>query len=327
MTTTGLPFDDIRNLVRQLPEVDSAAAERTREIFAGAGPAERLGRVEDLAAWFSGAGGRSPARVGKPVIALFAATHGVARRLGTDDPVALARARVEEIAAGAAPVSHLCASGNLGLNVFDLALEVPVGDITGEAALDERGCAATIAFGMEAVATGADLIGLGVADNAADPGAMALISALTGRQADTWANAEPEERAVIVEALATHEGHLSDPLEALRRLGGRELAALVGAILAARTQKVAIILGGLAPTAAAAVLHAMAPRAVDHCVLATTADPVHRQVAEGMGLAPLFDLGAGGGQDGVAAAMAANMVKSAVDLAASMADVRTRQQR
>lgn len=326
MTTSGLPFDDIRNLVRELPEVDSAAAERTRGFFTGAGRAERLGRLEDLAAWFSGAGGRSPARVGNPVIALFAATHGVSRQLGTDDPVAAARGRVEEVAAGAAPVSHLCAGGNLGLNVFDLALEVPVGDITKVAALDERGCAATVAFGMEAVATGADLIGLGVADTAADPGAMALISSLTGRQADAWDKIDPQERRVIADALKVHEGHLSDPLEALRRLGGREVAALAGTILAARTQKVAVVLGGLAPTAAAAVLHAMAPRAVEHCVLAAAVDPIHREVAGKMGLMPLLDLGEAR-QDGVAAALAVNLVKSAADVAAGVAEVRSRQQR
>ncbi|WP_274424098.1 nicotinate-nucleotide--dimethylbenzimidazole phosphoribosyltransferase [Chelativorans sp. YIM 93263] len=326
MTTSGLPFDDIRNLVRQLPEMDSAAAERTHGFFAPVGWAEGLGRLEDLAAWFSGAAGRSPARVGNPVIALFAATHGVSRRLGSDDPVAAARDRVEEIAAGAAPVSQLCASGNFGLNVFDLALEVPVGDITEVAALDERGCAATIAFGMEAVATGADLIGLGGADTAADAGAMALISALTGRQADAWEQIKPQERSVIADALNAHDGHLNDPLEALRRLGGREIAALVGAILAARTQKVAVILGGLASTAAAVVLNAMTPRAVEHCLLAAAVDPVHREVAEEMGLVPLLDLGEVR-QDGVAAALAANMVKSAVDVAAGVAEVRSRQQR
>ncbi|MFC6486580.1 nicotinate-nucleotide--dimethylbenzimidazole phosphoribosyltransferase, partial [Nitratireductor sp. GCM10026969] len=159
MTTTGLPFDDIRALARGLPALNGAAASRVHETMAGL----HLGRMEDLAAWFAAVTGRTPPRVLRPVVALFAATHTVSRHLGSADPVREAQARVEEIAAGAAPVSQLCAANDLGLNVFDLALDLPVGDVTETAALDERACAATIAFGMEAVAGGADLLCLGAA--------------------------------------------------------------------------------------------------------------------------------------------------------------------
>lgn len=321
MTTSGLPFDDIRNLAAQLPAVDTASAARVRAILSSRGGT--LGQLEDIAAWFAAATGRFPPRVVKPAVALFAATHGVSTRLGIGDPVGEARARVEEIASGAAPVSHLCASGNLGLNIFDLALEMPVGDITREPALDERGCAATVAFGMEAVASGADLICLGTADSVSDPAAKALLAALVGRGSNTWQMSGQGLQTVIAMALKAHAGHLRDPLEALRRLGGREIAALVGAILAARTQKVAVILGGVAPTAAAAVLHALNPRALDHCLLASTVDQTHRAVAEAIGMRPLMELRAHG-QDGAAAAVAAGIVRAAGDAAVGMADVRAR---
>lgn len=321
MTTSGLPFDDIRNLAGQLPAVNHTAGERVRAVFTSRDGT--LGQIEDVAAWFAAATGRFPPRVVKPGVALFAATHGVSSRLGAKDPVVTARARVEEIASGAAPVSHLCASGNLGLNIFDLALEMPVRDITQEAALDERGCAATVAFGMEAVATGADLVCLGAADGSSDPAAMALLTALAGRESDTWSEAGQGGQAIIVHALKAHAGHLRDPLEALRRLGGREIAALVGAILAARTQKVAVVLGGLAPTAAAAVLHTLNPRALDHCLLATATGQTHRKIIEMIGLKPLMELGTRG-QDGVAAAMAAGIVRAAGDVASGMAEVQAR---
>jgi len=316
--TSGLPFDDIRNLMRQLPPLNSGIADQVRRDLAQTVTGS-LGRIEDLAAWFAGVTGRTPARVNKAVVALFAATHAVSRRLGVADPVGSARARVEEIAAGAAPVSHLCAAGNLGLNVFDLALELPVEDITRAPALDERAAAATMAFGMEAVATGADLICLGTADGAADFAGKALLSALAGTRGTEWAEAE---NAVIAEALRVHRNHLEDPLEAMRRLGGREIAALAGAILAARMQGVAVILDGVAATSAAAVLHALNPDAIAHTLLAASLSETHNHAAARIGLKPLLDLDAS--EAGVAAAIAAQMVKSAGDISAGMAEVRAR---
>ena len=58
--------------------------------------------------------------------------------------------------------------------------------------------------------------------------------------------------AAVEAALARHREHLKDPLEMLRRLGGREVAAIAGAILAARLQRIPVILDGYVTTAAAA---------------------------------------------------------------------------
>ena len=79
-------------------------------------------------------------------------------------------------------------------------------------------------------------------------------------------------------ALALHGSHREDPLEVLRRVGGREFAAIAGAIIAARMEKVPVILDGFAATAAAAVLHARQSRhALDHCLLAQRpTEPGHR---------------------------------------------------
>ncbi|MCT7375533.1 nicotinate-nucleotide--dimethylbenzimidazole phosphoribosyltransferase [Chelativorans salis] len=323
MTTSGLPFDDIRNLASQLPGLNEAAAGYVRGHLSGEGGERALGRLETLAAWLAAVTGRAPARVARPAVALFAASHGIARHLGTGDPVAEARGRVEAIASGAAPVSHLCAAGDLGLNVFDLALDLPVGDITEAPALDERAAAATMAFGMEAVALGADLLCLGAVGGAADLSAMAVLSALQKGGAEEWTEAGEEAAVLLGKALRTHEGHLGDPLEVVRRLGGREIAALAGAILAARTQKVAVILDGLAATAAAAVLHTLNPTALDHCLLADTRSEQHRKAAERSGLRPLLDLGTNG-HDGIGAVLAAGLVKAAGELGAGMAEVKAR---
>jgi nicotinate-nucleotide--dimethylbenzimidazole phosphoribosyltransferase len=319
--TSGLPFDDIRNLAGQLPALNAAAAERARAELGDR--SEALGRAGGMVAWFAGATGHVPARVSRPVVALFAATHALSLRLGVGDPVAEARARVEAVASGAAPVSPLCAAGNLGLNVFDLALELPVDDITAGPALDERAAAATMAFGMEAVATGADLVCLGTIGAAGDPSAMALMSALSGGDGREWAGEAGDSAGAIFHAIRTHREHCRDPLEAMRRLGGREIPALAGAILAARTQNVAVVLDGLAATAAAAVLHALNPHALAHCMLAAAVSPQHETVARRLGLEPILKLGPVS-EGGIAGALAVGVVKSAGEISAGMSEVRRR---
>ena len=123
----------------------------------------------------------------------------------------------------------------------------------------------------------------------------------------------------MARALACHAGHLSDPLEVLRRLGGREIAAMAGAILAARMQKVPVIVDGFVSTAAAAVLHAMDPQALDHCLFGhVSAEPGHIRALETMNKVPLLALGMRLGE-GTGAALAAGIVKAAAECHSGMA--------
>jgi nicotinate-nucleotide--dimethylbenzimidazole phosphoribosyltransferase len=318
--TSALPFDDFRQLLAKLPGPDEAAAQRVRDLFAAAGAGGgTLGRVEDIAAWLAAWSGRAPPAIQRPLVAVFAGNHGVARHGISTRRVEETAEAVELCAAGGAPVNLACLAHGLGLKVFDLALHLPSGDITREAALDERGCAATMAFGMEALAGGTDLLCLGAMGTGSRTVAAALFAAVFGGGGADWIGMNDESDgdttahsvAAIDAALAFHDRHLADPLEALRRVGGREFAALTGAILAARMQKVPVLLGGHAALAAAAVLHAANPTALDHCLLASLPpQPGPRKAAERLGLVPLLDLGIdhGGGFD---SALAAGLVKAA----------------
>ncbi|RUT90721.1 nicotinate-nucleotide--dimethylbenzimidazole phosphoribosyltransferase, partial [Mesorhizobium sp. USDA-HM6] len=108
-------------------------------------------------------------------------------------------------------------------------------------------------------------------------------------------------------------------LEALRRVGGREFATICGAILAARMQKIPVLLDGFVSTAAAAALHAANPGALDHCLLASLSpEPGHAKVAARLGLEPLLDLGLAHGE-GVGAGLAAGLVKAAALTSSGMA--------
>ncbi|WP_296742467.1 nicotinate-nucleotide--dimethylbenzimidazole phosphoribosyltransferase [Mesorhizobium sp.] len=325
---TSTPFDDFRNLLAALPAADDTAEARVRALFAKTDkPRASLGRVEETAAWLAAWSGSAPPAVNRPLVAIFAGNHGVVRHAVSPRPVAATANAVELCAAGGAAINQVCIANDLGLKVFDLALDIPTGDITEEAALDERGCAATMAFGMEAVAGGADLLCLGDLGVGNSTVGAALCAALFGGQGADWvgpgsgadAALMARKAEVVDRALAFHGADLNDPLEALRRVGGREFAAICGAILAARMQKIPVLLDGFVATAAAAVLHEVNPAALDHCLLGSLSpEPGHVRIAERLGLQPLIDLGVSHGE-GFGAGLAAGLVKAAALTSSGMA--------
>lgn len=321
MTTSGLPFDDFRNLVARIEGPDEAAAARVRDLYAATGkPRGSLGRLEDIAEWLAAWTGRAPSVINRPLVAIFAGNHGVAVNHAISPRAAASTAQLVELtAAGGAAINQFCIASNLGLKVFDLALDLPTEDITRDAALDEKSCAATMAFGMEAVADNVDLLCIGDLGVGNTTVAAALFAALLGGTGADWVGSGSgadrsmvtRKAAVVDTALALHGAHLKDPLEALRRVGGREFAAIAGAILAARLQRVPVVLDGFATTAAAAVLHALDPTALDHCVLAhLSVEPGHARAAEKLGLRPILDLKLHHGE-GTGAALAAGIVRAA----------------
>ncbi len=324
---SGLPFDDVGRIVADLPGPDAVAAAAARARDAAlTKPAGSLGRLEEIAIWLAAWQGRASPAVTRPLVAIFAANHGVAERGVSAFPQAVTRQMVENFAAGGAAINQLCIAYDLGLKVFELALDQPTPDIVVADAFDEKGCAATIAFGMEAIAGGIDLLCLGEMGIANTTVSAAVFHALYGGEASTWVgrgtgvdDAGLKRKADAVAASVARIGPERDPLEVLRRVGGREIAALVGAILAARTERVPVIVDGFVTTAAAAILHAMRADAVDHCLFAhCSAEAAHAAVLERMGKTPLFDFGMRLGE-GSGAALAAGIVKAAAAVHNGMA--------
>lgn len=327
MSASGLPFDDFRALLRDLPGPDGAALVAARERDATlTKPAGALGRLEEIAFWLAAWTGRAPA-VNRPLVAIFAGNHGVTKHGITPFPSSVTAQMVENFAAGGAAINQICVTHDLGLKVFDLALDYPTGDITEEAALSERDCAATMAFGMEAVAGGTDLLCIGEMGIGNTTIAAAINLALYGGTATEWVGpgtgSEGElltrKIAAVEKAVAFHQSHLNDPLELMRRLGGREIAAMAGAILAARMQKIPVIIDGYVATAAAAILKAANPSALDHCLIGhVSAEPGHIRAIEKLGKTPLLALGMRLGE-GTGAALAAGIVKAAAACHSGMA--------
>jgi len=308
------------------PDAAAVAAVRARDSVLTK-PAGALGRIEQIVEWLAAWQGKAPPAVIRPLVAVFAGNHGVTAQGVSAFPAAVTRQMVDNFAAGGAAINQICLAYDLSLKVYDLALDVPTGDITRDAALDEAACAATMAFGMEATAGGIDLLCIGEMGIGNTTIAAAMFAALFGGTGADWvgpgtgvdaAGIGRKQKAVDA-ALVTHAGHLRDPFEVLRRLGGREIAAMTGAILAARMNRIPVIVDGYVASAAAAVLFALDPRALDHCLFGhVSAEPAHRKALTRMEKVPLLDLGMRLGE-GTGAALAAGIVKAAAGLHSGMA--------
>ena len=123
----------------------------------------------------------------------------------------------------------------------------------------------------------------------------------------------------IDKGLALHKAALGDPLKLAAALGGRELAAIMGATLAARHRNVPVLLDGFVCTAAVAPLQRLDPSGLAHTLAAhCSAEAGHRGLLKALDLQPLFDLGMRLGE-GSGACLAVNIVRSALECHTGMA--------
>ncbi len=294
---TASPFDDIKALIAGLPQAREA----------GLVPDAAWGRLGRIAAWLSAWSAEGRPRVLRPIIALYAGSYDGSQ-------TGALRARLELIAAGGAPINALAQAAGAGLEAFDLAIERPVGDVARQAAMSERECAATMAFGMEALAKQPDLLVLGEITVGSQASSAAIALALFGGEPGDWADEDIQAVRAAVQRLHAEAGPSPGPLEILRHLGGRQTAAIAGAILAARNQGVPVLLDGYGAAAAAAVLHALDPHAVAHVMPGDLSpEPGHARLLQRLGLEPVVDLQMSAGE-GCGAAAALALVKLACEL-------------
>jgi nicotinate-nucleotide--dimethylbenzimidazole phosphoribosyltransferase len=281
------------------PDLEAGSAALTREAQLTK-PAGALGQLEELAHWMAIWQGKLRPTANHPRTAVFVGNHGVAARGVSAYPAAVTAQMVQNFLSGGAAVNQLCRAVDADLRVYELALEEPTADFTRGSAMTEEECAMAIAYGMTAVETGVDLLAVGEMGIANTTSAAALCCALFGGEAEQWVgpgtgvSGEGLQRklAAVAEGVVRHRAESSEPFELLRRLGGRELAAIVGAVMAARQGRVPVILDGYAATAAASVLFAADPRALDHCLVAhRSAEPGHRRLLGKIGKPALLDLG------------------------------------
>ena len=321
-------LNEIRGLLKDLtgPDGEAGAAAVAHQAQLTK-PAGALGRLEELAIWLTTWQGRHPPRLERPLTAVFAGNHGIAAQGVSAYPAAVTAQMVKNFLDGGAAVNQLCGYADSDLRVYEMALEEPTADFSEAPAMSDADCARAMSYGMLAVEDGIDVLMLGEMGIGNTTSAAALCHALFGDAAGDWVGrgtgideARLAHKVALVGAsVARHRDAMTDSLEVLRHLGGLELAAIAGAILAARRAGVPVLLDGYACTAAAAVLHAFNPSALDHCQVAhVSVEPGHGRLLARLGKRPLLDLDMRLGE-GSGAVLALLLLKAAVECHTGMA--------
>ena len=290
-------------------------------------PAGSLGRLEDCAVFLAGWGNDPLPRADRTRVIVFAGNHGVTARGISPFPSEVTAQMVANFAHGGAAINAISAACGAELEVVPLSLDTPTGDISRAPALSEDDLLDALNAGAAAVAKGGDILAFGEMGIGNTTIAAALAARSLGGSGIDWAgpgtglgaDGVAHKAAVIDEALALHAGSDANAAGILRHFGGREQAAIAGAVLAARHALIPVILDGYVVTASLAPLFRQNPDILAHCMAGhCSAEPAHRRLLEAFALEPLLDLRMRLGE-GTGAALAFAVIRAAVEAHCKMA--------
>ncbi|RKT30831.1 nicotinate-nucleotide-dimethylbenzimidazole phosphoribosyltransferase [Roseovarius halotolerans] len=290
-------------------------------------PPGSLGRLEEIAAWYCGWRGHERARVEKPQVIVFAGNHGVTAQGVSAFPAEVTGQMVANFEAGGAAINQLAETFGAGLSVHALGLENPTRDFTQGPAMSESEFVDALMKGWQAVDSKSDLLVVGEMGIGNTTSAAAISLALFGGEAEAWTGAGTgvagealaHKATVVARGVEVNKSSQNNGLEALRCLGGREIAAMAGAMVRARTLRIPLILDGFICTAAAACLHVAQPGALDHALAGhVSAEAAHPKLLKILNKEPILSLGMRLGE-GSGGALAMAVVKGALACHSGMA--------
>ena len=292
---------ELTTLLADLPAADHETANAVRE---RAGqvlrPAGALARLDEVAVWLASWQHSSRPRVDRPAVAVFVADHGVTGEGVSAYPSAVTAEMLRALRTGAATASVMARELGAQLEVVDVGVGRPSGNLRREPALDEERFRECFETGREVVAgLDADLVVFGEMGIGNTTPAAAVCAGLFGGPAEEWTGRgtgiDEATWALKVAVVEDARGRLPEdcpPFEILRQLGGAELAAIAGGVVEARRRSLPVVLDGFVVTSAVAALEVERPGALDHCIAGhCSGEPGHRLLLEKLGKTPLVDLG------------------------------------
>ena len=323
------PFSSLDAFRALLGEAGSAdqmaingAAERNGQLTK---PPGALGRLEDMAIWYAGWRGTARPEIAAPQVIVFAGNHGVTAQGVSAFPAEVTEQMVLNFQHGGAAINQLARAAGAKLSVHALDLDTPTADFTQGPAMSEAEVVAALATGWNAVAENADLLVVGEMGIGNTTAAAAIAAALYGGEAEEWVGRGTgvDDAGLAIKARVVREGLAAnasrDGLEVLRCLGGRELAAMAGAIAHARSLSIPVILDGFICCAAAATLEAAQAGALDHALAGhVSAETAHAALLDRLGKEAMLSLGLRLGEAS-GGALAINILKSAIACHSGMA--------
>lgn len=307
--------------LRSLPRADARAREAALQRQSSlTKPIGALGRLEDVAVFMAGWQGRERPGADRVQAVVFAGNHGVAAQGVSAYPPEVTAQMVANFNAGGAAINALTKACGATLSVVALDLDRPTGNIAHEPAMSVDDCLDALNRGASTLAPDTQLLLVGEMGIGNTTPAAALCAQAFGGDAAAWIgrgtgiddHGLARKAAAVDAALRLHGPHCMDAFETLRRLGGREIAAMAGALLAARLARVPVLLDGFIAGAAIAPLSAANGQFTDHCLAAhCSAEAGHARLLAALGLQPLLQLGLRLGE-GSGAALAVPLVKAAL---------------
>ena len=326
MTTPLSSLSDFRDRLAKAPGQD-AAAKQGAELRNGqlTKPPYSLGRLEELAIWYAGWRGTDRPQIENPQVVIFAGNHGVTAQGVSAFPAEVTEQMVLNFQHGGAAINQLSSAFCATLDVHALSLDRPTADFTQEPAMDEAELLEALNVGWLAVDANTDLLVVGEMGIGNTTSAAAIAMALIGGQAGDWVGRGTgvDDAGLAIKARVVGEGVArhgnGDALTVLRCLGGREIAAMCGAMARARADGIPLLIDGFIATSAAAVLNGLGEGMLDHAVAAhLSAEGAHGRLLDAIGKAPILNLGMRLGE-GSGAALAIGILKGAVACHSGMA--------
>ena len=323
--STFSTLDEFRALLAGMPgpdrEARAGAESRNGQLTK---PPGALGRLEELAIWYGSWRGSDRPRVGKRQVIVFAGNHGVTAQGVSAFPAEVTAQMVANFEHGGAAVNQLSRVAGAEMSVHALDLDKPTADFTQEPAMTEAEVVRPLQTGWNAVDADTELLVVGEMGIGNTTSAAAIATALFGGDAEDWTGRGTGvddaglsiKTRVVAQGVARHKS--ADALEVLRCLGGRELAAMAGAIASARAKRIPVILDGFICTAAAACLEKAQSGALDHAVAGhLSQEGAHGKLLDELQKTPLLSLDMRLGE-GSGATLAINILLAAVECHSSM---------
>jgi len=311
-------------------------------------PPGSLGNLEELVRRYAAIRHDESVKPGRGAIAVFVADHGVAAEGVSAFPQSVTAEMLRNIAAGGAAISVLARRFGYTLKVVDVGVKVdtsaqPLAGVTyrrvgagtrnflhGPAMTPDettRGLEIGIEIARELAESGVTLIGIGEMGIANSTPAAAILCALTAIAPDSMVGRGTglddagmrRKTEVVARALEIHRVTLASGESTLAALGGFEIAAMAGVCLGGAASKVPVVVDGFIATAAAVAAEKIHPGVFDHLFFShRSAEGGHALVLEHFKLRPILDLNLRLGE-GTGAALAMNVIDSALDLLHNMA--------
>lgn len=326
MTGVFSSLTEFRNLLADAPQANAKAmGEAEARNGQLTKPPGALGRLEDLAIWYASWRGNPRPEIANPQVIVFAGNHGVTAQGVSAFPAEVTEQMVLNFQHGGAAINQLSRAAGAKLSVHALSLETPTADFTKGPAMSEAEVVEALQTGWNAVDANTDLLVVGEMGIGNTTSGAAILNAIYGGEAEDWVGRGTgvDDAGLVNKARVVREGLAANPskdgLDILRCLGGRELAAMAGAIARARVDRIPVILDGFICTAAAATLAGVSDSALDHTIAGhVSAEAAHFNVLKKLGKEPLLAMNMRLGEAS-GGALAINILKSAVACHSGMA--------